>query len=487
MSSNKPGKKRANPRDEDEAMLDSQVAAADSSDEEDDDDDEEEESSDDGEEIVEGEEGEEGDEAAAMDGCNAQVEGRLWRAGDTLAEGETLEFDSAAYDMLHRMHTDWPCLTFDVVQDGLGQQRTKFPLTSYAVAGTQAERPEQNKIICMKLSDLVRTKHDDDQDGDEDSDDEGADGPHLEHAEVAHMGTVNRLRLMPGASHVCATWSETGHVHVWDLSVQLASLNSKGGGRQQVAESSQKPLHTFAGHADEGFALGFSSVVQGRLASGDCTGKIHLWQAAPGGSWAVDPVAFEGHDGSVEDLVWSPSEAGVLMSCGCDSTVRVWDVRKKSGSAMTVDEEHGLDINVMSWNGMVNYLVATGADDGSFRIWDLRMLANKKPVALFRWHRQAVTSIEWSPHESSTIAVSGADDQVTLWDLALEADPEADAAQAGREDLRDIPPQLYFVHQGQKDVKELHWHPQLPGVLSSTAADSYHIFKPANHGDGPAQ
>jgi ribosome assembly protein RRB1 len=282
MSSNKPGKKRANPRDEDEAMLDSQVAAADSSDEEDDDDDEEEEeSSDDGEEIVEGEEGEEGDEAAAMDGCNAQVEGRLWRAGDTLAEGETLEFDSAAYDMLHRMHTDWPCLTFDVVQDGLGQQRTKFPLTSYAVAGTQAERPEQNKIICMKLSDLVRTKHDDDQDGDEDSDDEGADGPHLEHAEVAHMGTVNRLRLMPGASHVCATWSETGHVHVWDLSVQLASLNSKGGGRQQVAESSQKPLHTFAGHADEGFALGFSSVVQGRLASGDCTGKIHLWQVAP--------------------------------------------------------------------------------------------------------------------------------------------------------------------------------------------------------------
>ena len=161
MSSNKPGKKRANPRDEDEAMLDSQAAAADSSDEDDDDEEEEEESSDDGEEILEGEEGEEGEEGmvAAMDGCNAQVEGKLWRAGDKLAEGETLEFDSAAYDMLHRMHTDWPCLTFDVVQDGLGQQRTKFPLTSYAVAGTQAERPEQNKIICMKLSDLVRTKH----------------------------------------------------------------------------------------------------------------------------------------------------------------------------------------------------------------------------------------------------------------------------------------------------------------------------------------
>ena len=74
MSSNKAGKKRANPRDEDEAMLDSQFAAADSSDEEDDDEDEddEEESSDDGEEIVEGDEGEEeGEEPTAMDGARA--------------------------------------------------------------------------------------------------------------------------------------------------------------------------------------------------------------------------------------------------------------------------------------------------------------------------------------------------------------------------------------------------------------------------------
>ena len=491
-SSKAAGKKRA----ADSAMRDSAKGGEDSSDDEEweEDDSEEEEIYDEGEEGEEGEEGMDM-EGVVRDGCQpSELEGKLYRAGDALAEGETLDFDPSAYTMLHRMNTEWPCLTFDVVQDGLGQQRTKYPLTAFTVAGTQAESADQNKIMCMKLSDLTRTQQDEDDEDDDESDDDG-DEPTVDHAEVPHPGTVNRLRLMPGASHICATWADTGHVHMWDLSVQLASLSRKGDGPPASAAGAQRPVHTFAGHADEGYALGFSSVVQGRLASGDCASKIHMWQAAPGGSWAVDPTPFEGHTASVEDLCWSPSEAGVMMSCGCDSTVRVWDVRKKAGSALAVDEGHGTDVNVMSWNHLVNYLVATGADDGSFRIWDLRKLADSTPVALFRWHTKAITSIEWSPHESSTVALTGADDQLTLWDLALEADPEADAAAQTREDLKDIPPQLYFVHQGQRDMKELHWHPQLPGVLSSTAGSSmapgahggsYHIFKPANHGDGPS-
>ena len=59
---------------------------------------------------------------------------------------------------------------------------------------------------------------------------------------------------------------------------------------------------------------------------------------------------------------------------------------------------------MLSWNGSVNYLVASGADDGSFRIWDLRHLSAGAPVAHFHWHKQAITSIEWAPHESSSLS-----------------------------------------------------------------------------------
>lgn len=99
------------------------------------------------------------------------------------------------------------------------------------------------------------------------------------------------------------------------------------------------------------------------------------------------------------------------------------------------------------------------------------------PVASFNWHRAPVTSIEWHPTEDSIFTASGADDQITLWDLAVEQDDDEMIDGAGGPNEQDIPPQLLFVHQGQKDVKEVHWHPQIPGAVISTALDGFNIFK----------
>lgn len=99
------------------------------------------------------------------------------------------------------------------------------------------------------------------------------------------------------------------------------------------------------------------------------------------------------------------------------------------------------------------------------------------PVAAFTWHSAPITSIEWHPTEDSIFAASGADDQVTLWDLAVEQDDEETGAVDTTEGCREVPPQLLFVHQGQKDIKEVHWHPQIPGAVISTAYDGFNIFK----------
>lgn len=66
-----------------------------------------------------------------------------------------------------------------------------------------------------------------------------------------------------------------------------------------------------------------------------------------------------------------------------------------------------------------------------------------------------------------------------MWDLAVEQDEEETGTmmQDDSNTQSQVPPQLLFVHQGQKDVKEVHWHPQAPGMVVSTALDGFNVFK----------
>lgn len=275
---------------------------------------------------------------------------------------------------------------------------------------------------------------------------------------------------MPQNSGVVATMSSSGPAHVWDLSEQLGSMMRHG----PRAPPPTKPSFSFRGHRDEGYALDWSPVSQGHLLTGDCAGDIHFWTPGAAGQWSVGP-SMAGHTDSVEDLQWSPSEATVFSSASADNTVKIWDTRGK-GPQISLDA-HTDDVNVLSWNHNVNYLLASGCEDGGFKVWDLRMIRQAQPLADFHFHRGPVTSIEWAPHDESMLTVASADDQVSVWDLSVESD-EADSSGAGT-GVEDYPPQLMFIHQGQRNVKEIHHHPQVPGLLLSTAEDSFNVFKPS--------
>ena len=43
--------------------------------------------------------------------------------GNEILEGEELVVDNSAYEMLHQMGVEWPCLSFDRITDKLGGQR----------------------------------------------------------------------------------------------------------------------------------------------------------------------------------------------------------------------------------------------------------------------------------------------------------------------------------------------------------------------------
>ena len=76
-------------------------------------------------------EADEGDEEEGGDKGPMQV----YRPGiDELGEGEVLDYDSSAYKLYHAMNVEWPCLSFDIVQDRLGEGRTKVRARCACVA-----------------------------------------------------------------------------------------------------------------------------------------------------------------------------------------------------------------------------------------------------------------------------------------------------------------------------------------------------------------
>ncbi|OBZ78959.1 Ribosome assembly protein rrb1 [Grifola frondosa] len=404
-----------------------------------------------------------------------------------LEKDEILEPDDSVYIMRHSMNVNWPCLSFDVLRDNLGDERQRFPTTAYVVAGTQADVAKNNEISVYKMSSLQRTQKESDDSDEEDDDDEALDeDPILESRSIPHLGGVNRIRAQPlppsvplppvSQPYYVASWSETGKVHIWDIRPVIEALDVPG---YTIDKSrTHTPAFTVNSHGRaEGFAMDWASSGEAnpsalRLLTGDIHGKIYLTTTAQAGFNALTQP-FVSHTSSVEDLQWSPTEATVFASCSADQSVQIWDVRSRGRRSVAgIGRAHDRDVNVISWNRMTSYLLLSGGDEGGIKVWDLRNVKktgttapDPSPVAAFTWHNAPITSIEWTPRKTPY-------DQVTLWDLAVEQDDEETGAMDDKPDGgKDVPPQLLF------DVKEVHWHPQIPGTVITTALDGFNVFK----------
>ncbi|KAK4206693.1 WD40-repeat-containing domain protein [Rhypophila decipiens] len=429
----------------------------------------------------------EAEEAAAMEVDGATGPGTFILGRTKLDPGQTLAPDTTTYKMLHNLSTPWPCLSFDIVRDSLGDNRSVYPATMYTVAGTQADsaKASDNSIMVMKLSGLSKMDGGGDESSDDEDDDEDTD-PILESKSIPLTSSTNRIRAHQTPSQdasrapitLTATMTESSQVYIHDITPHLASFDTPG---SMITPQQNKPLCTIRAHKTEGYGVDWSPLhPAGKLLTGDNDGKIFVTTRTDGGGFVTDDRPFLGHTGSIEEIQWSPSEASVFSSASSDGTIRVWDVRSKSRKPVISMQVSKYDVNVMSWSRKTTHLLASGADDGEWAVWDLRQwkpsgtsaAGKPTPIASFDYHKEQITSIEWHPTDDSIVAVAAGDNTVTLWDLAVELDDEESKDTAG---VQDIPPQLLFVHY-QNQAKELHWHPQIPGTLVATG-EEFSVFR----------
>jgi histone-binding protein RBBP4 len=93
-------------------------------------------------------------------------------------------------------------------------------------------------------------------------------------------------------------------------------------------------------------------------------------------------------------------------------------------------------------------------------MWDKRK--PKERVKTFVHHEEAVSRVEWCPHNSLVFSSAAADHKVDIWDIS-----KIGREQTAEEKL-DGPPELLFIHAGHKSkVTDSSWHPSNELLIAS--------------------
>ena len=435
-----------------------------------------------------------------------KIQVNLWddKKNDKLKEGEILDYDNNAYEMLHRSKVEWPCLSVDFLlkenslissvkdfylpNDKRKMVEDKYPYNAYIIAGSQTNE-KNGYFYFMKWYNMRKTKYDDDpekvEDDEEDDEDEDKINPFMKYEKIKVNGNINRVKSMKNSS-ICALWNDSPSVDIIDCEELFNNIEYKEEIRAEENINKNKKLKKDIKYKkifkkslpqkSEGFAIDWNNINPFVLALGGYDKKVSIFK--PKDENVSDIILFgdhlTGHSDSVEDIQWSPNEENVLASCGIDKSIRFWDIRQNSKNPpKIIKNAHNSDVNVISWNTIRNYLFASGGDDNTFKVWDLRFLSDP-PITEIKWHTGPINSIMWDPFDESQLAVCSEDNRLSVWDFSVEPDEKKLFDNFNHE----IPQQLVFLHQGQINLKDVKFHPVFKNMLISSAENGLNLFRP---------
>jgi len=299
---------------------------------------------------------------------------------------------------------------------------------------------------------------------------EGAGGPLRPVARLQHPTEVNSIAPCPHLARLLATKTATGAVLLFDYKADRLA--------DKVCPDATL---TTPGQAVDGFALGWSSMLEHRLASGGNDGRLSVWDTAAALQQAGTTAAlqsFRAHKGALCDLSFSRAEADVLATVGDDCMLNIWDLRAGHGSttglspqlssAVSKDEVLSVD-----WSFHAERTVATAGKDKDVRIWDLRSLS--VPLREMSGHNNEIISVRWAPFREGLLATGSVDTRVHLWDLSLQSpqpDDQGDDEEAS---------ELLFAHSGHEGgLSSFAWSETDNFLLCSVAEDAtMQIWQPS--------
>lgn len=122
-----------------------------------------------------------------------------------------------------------------------------------------------------------------------------------------------------------------------------------------------------------------------------------------------------------------------LIATGHGRDVSIWDLRSAQPSvAFSIPNAHSQRIRSMDHNPDKLYMLATAAEDGGIKFWDVRQPA--APVATASEHSHWVTNVKYNRFYDQLVLTAGTDGAVNLWDM-VQISSNNQSAEADGEEL----------------------------------------------------
>ncbi|RNF27439.1 uncharacterized protein Tco025E_00301 [Trypanosoma conorhini] len=163
------------------------------------------------------------------------------------------------------------------------------------------------------------------------------------------------------------------------------------------------------------------------LAAACHDGQVLVFQI--GSSREEPTLVLTGHTAAALNVLYSSTAPNFLLSCGQDTTLRLWDVSSGTSHTASVScrvmRGHTACVNAIAWCSIAPYLALSASADCTVRLWDVRSGAN---LATVRAHNGEVVALGGHPERPLVFASVSHDTTVVFWHLGLLRQVYLDAA-----------------------------------------------------------
>ncbi|XP_068665955.1 uncharacterized protein [Aristolochia californica] len=174
---------------------------------------------------------------------------------------------------------------------------------------------------------------------------------------------------------------------------------------KQRTSSMESPIMLLTGHQSAIYTMKFNPAGT-VIASGSHDRDIFLWNVHGD---CKNYMVLRGHKNAVLDLQWT-ADGSQIVSASPDKTLRAWDV--ETGRQVKKMTEHSSFVNSCALARRGPPLVVSGSDDGTAKLWDLRL---RGAIQTFP-DKYQITAVSFSDG-ADKIFTGGIDSDVKIWDL----------------------------------------------------------------------